>query len=259
MATIKKYINKNGYLYYQDKNTGYEEWIKQNKKGLLIYYKNSDGVEWTKKYDSNKNVIYYSDKYITKKYRYNKKNYKTYYFDGESEYFYRYNKNNQLILEKVGEYKTCYTYYKFYPKIKSIEIYDNNCKIYEKRFNKTSDSISCFDKKSDLIYKKTQMEEIFYKYNEHHQCIYSKDLYGDNLSKEIWRKYDNNGNEIEFKDSRGYMYRNEYNDLNQLIFRMNSYGEFVFYIYDEKGFIINRFYNKDDYEKYTGEKFEFPE
>ena len=53
---------------------------------------------------------------------------------------------------------------------------------------------------------------------------------------EHWARYNENGDVIWYKDSRGFEYTNEYDDSGHLICHKNSNGRICHFEYDETGY-----------------------
>ena len=127
MAKIKKFINKDGYMYYKDPKTSFKEWYKQDENGHNVYYKNSDGVEWEKKYNNDGQVIYHKKNGVEiVQYTLDDLGRISEIIEGDIIKKYQYDTDFDFVRVKefIGNYKTTYLYNKKTNQVKYIYIQD---------------------------------------------------------------------------------------------------------------------------------------
>ena len=89
-------------------------------------------------------------------------------------------------------------------------------------------NIDDYDDKGNIVHRKLNGEEIWYKYDEKNNCIYKKHSDG----KEIWYKYDEKNRCIYEKHSDGKEIWYKYDEKNNCIYKKHSDGKESWKEYD---------------------------
>lgn len=206
---------------YTKDSSGNEEWLTYTENSSLLLWNTSQyGINTENRYDDKGNLFY---RYV--------RNYGTpfeifmeYDERGNQTFFkeIRYNRDQQPV--SSSETLTSYD--------------DRNNPVYIKEiFNNSSivEIICEYDDENHRIYRRTEQDdsvkEETWEYNAYGKVTYQK--FSDGT--ELWTEYDENGNEVLFRNSSGYSKRYEYDDKGNMIYCSDSAGYESFTTYTAFG------------------------
>lgn len=190
------------------------------------------------RYDENGNLIF--TKSIMIPFRYFNEEWWDYNNEGQKIYHKKYNSQSDTITEEFYEY-TEDRHMISRTKDKDGETlreYDENNNLLSVKYPDNSQDIYKYDKKNRVIYSKEWNYEKWFDYNDENKLISTKEKYNDGL--EILRKYDQDHNQIYYKESTGLEEWKEYDENNKLIHVKNTDGEEYWNIYDEDGNLVKK-------------------
>lgn len=233
----------------QGKKEGFQEWIKYNKNGKIINYKNSDGFHYTQKFDkdgritryrdSNKKALFYeyddcgnliystsydkNDGFFSSHQTYNKDNKLTYYIDNVfEEHIYEYNENNFLV---------------HFVKYSGKDVNKNKIRECFYEYNERLDETRYVEINGDTLLNEGY--HVSYSYNDDGS---SENHYIYSNGEEEWQSLDSRGNVLSYKKKDmlwgdiHYEYRYDNND--NIIWCKTGDNEEEIYLYDSKNNLV---------------------